>query len=234
MTPKRECHKCPYNGKGSDYCWKECIGPADVSDKGITKVRTGTLESPDEFIDMARLDAPETAAEISAEESVWLPIDELEDANFGRNDARDPDADDGQTENRRFRKPPDEDDSSHGVTSSLAYSVERALVVILANVFGSDFVDDIDLCIVRHAFRGEDLATIGKNLPIPMSKQAVEKRTNELRAKNPVLWKVVDEMKRKGVGGARRTMEQSEFDLPLWESAGESERRTEDARERMA
>lgn len=50
MKPKRECHKCPLNGKGDARCIK-CPGAPEVSYRGRSIVHLGALESPDEFLE---------------------------------------------------------------------------------------------------------------------------------------------------------------------------------------
>ena len=49
-NPKRECHKCPLNGKGDDYCWRKCLGPAEESGKGLKRVTLGGMEAADEYL----------------------------------------------------------------------------------------------------------------------------------------------------------------------------------------
>lgn len=46
----RECHKCPYNGKGNDYCWQKCKGPAEGSRKGKSLVNLGGIDGEGEYI----------------------------------------------------------------------------------------------------------------------------------------------------------------------------------------
>ena len=47
---RRECHKCPYNGTGDAYCWQKCPGPAEESNKGVSKVTLGGMEAEGEYI----------------------------------------------------------------------------------------------------------------------------------------------------------------------------------------
>lgn len=188
----RECHKCPRNGKGDEYCWRVCMGPAERSDKGISYVRMGSLDAEGEFL-AGRMDA-EWAA--NAGSRVTTEEDFLAAAERGECD---PDV------------VPEEDllcagdgGGSDGVTAELSDDVERALARILATLFGDGTMSDVRICILRHLYRGEDLGTIGRTLPHPMSKQGVFKHVRAMVAANPTLARVIMALKREGHGGARR------------------------------
>ncbi len=47
----RECWKCSRNGKGDPYCWQKCLGPAEVSNKGLNVVSLDAMPSPSEFVE---------------------------------------------------------------------------------------------------------------------------------------------------------------------------------------
>lgn len=202
MRPK-ECHKCPRNGKGDPYCWEVCIGPAEKSDKGRSFVRTGSLAAESEFISCnidseyeSAIDSRRTTEEdfIAAAESGEIDPDEISEEEL-----LSPNGGAGERQ---------------GVTEQLSDEVERALVPIIANLFGNDRMSDMKLCIFRHIFRGEDFETISKSLPVRISKQAVFKHVRSLVDMNPVIGKVILQMKRNGHGGARRrTAQPSLFDF---------------------
>ena len=46
----RECWKCPRNGKGDPYCWQKCLGPAEVSNKGLELVSLDSMPAPSEYV----------------------------------------------------------------------------------------------------------------------------------------------------------------------------------------
>lgn len=54
LTHRRECHKCPFDGKGSDECLK-CLGPADGSYKGISYVWIDNHPDPDGLIERGHM-----------------------------------------------------------------------------------------------------------------------------------------------------------------------------------
>ena len=189
--PKRECHKCRRNGTGDDYCWKHCLGPADDSNKGISKVSLGSLESESEYI-------------FANADSLALPKEAFSGRSpDGIQDAED-DADDffGHAAERSAAQAP------RGVTEQLDDEVEHALVVILANLMS---LSDTQLCIFRHIFHGEDLKDTGARLPVPITKQAVFKHLLKMVRENKVVAKVIHGMMRKGQGGAKKQMSQLEL-----------------------
>lgn len=49
MSP-RSCHRCKWNGKGSDICLK-CPGPAEESNKGQSFVHLDAMPAPGEFLE---------------------------------------------------------------------------------------------------------------------------------------------------------------------------------------
>lgn len=222
-----ECHRCPRHGKGDPYCWQVCLGPAEHSDKGRSYVRLGALEAEAEFL------ADNMADGGYGTGSSW---EEQEEAFYGSMDAdaADPYGDGGVpidpdsipeeqilTPSRTRQTGGDVDTSKpgSGVSRDLSDDVERALVPILANLFGDDSMSDIRLCIFRHVFKGEDLGTIGRTLPKPMSKQAVFKHLRHMVRENPVIGKVIMGMKREGHGGAhkRRSSQMSLFEFEEWQ-----------------
>lgn len=200
-TRPKECHKCPRNGKGDPYCWQVCIGPAEKSDKGRTFVRTGGLQAESEFIEQ-HIDEEYgcmTGSRRTTEDDF---------INAVESDEIDPDS---LSEEELLSSP---EPSTHGVTESLSDDIERALVKILANLFGNDSMSDVKLCIFRHIFKGENLDTIAKTLPVPISKQAVFKHLRSMVRINPVIGKVILQMKKAGHGGAKRRQSQlSLFDF---------------------
>lgn len=195
----RECHRCPRNGKGDPYCWQVCLGPAEKSDKGRSFVRTGGLDAEAEFIE-GNMDG-EYGADI-ADSRVTTEEDFIAAAEEG---VLDPDT---LTEEQLLTAT----EAASGVTSELSDAVERALVPILANLFGDRSMSDVRLCIFRHIFRGDDLETTGRSLPVPISKQAVFKHLRGMVNGNPIVAKVVMQMKRQGHGGARKRVG-SQMDL---------------------
>lgn len=148
-SPTRECHTCPLNGKGSDYCWKKCLGPSENSNKGISKVSLGGMEAPDEFIH--------------------------------RNAAADYRSQEARTVRRS------------SVTAKLDYEVERALVKVLATFMS---LPDIQLCLFRHIYNGENLALAGRNCIRPMSRQAASKHVKAMRRSDPIIAKVMRQLVR--------------------------------------
>ena len=201
----RECHTCPLNGRGDDYCWKTCLGPADVSEKGQVVRRLGQFEAPDEFINANRLDDPNALPSASHDPasgvSLWDDLDDGETANAAESDP------DGDT--------PDDfaASSNYGVTAELSDDVERALVPIIANLMS---LSDTQLCIFRHVFHGEDLRKTGQSLPVPMTKQAVSKHLKRICEQNDVVARVIRGMMREGHGGAHPTRK-SETQLTLFD-----------------
>lgn len=211
----RECHRCPRNGKGDPYCWQVCAGPAEKSDKGRSFVRTGGLDAEAEFIE-GNMDGEYgdgiAASRITTEE------DFIAAAEGG---TLDPDT---LTEEQLLMAGgarPDAGEAGSGVTAELSDDVERALVPILANLFGDRCMTDVRLCIFRHIFRGDDLETTGRSLPVPISKQAVFKHLRCMVDANPVIAKVILQMKKAGHGGAhkRTTSQPSLFDFAGMEGA---------------
>ena len=202
----RECHTCPLNGRGDDYCWKTCLGPADVSEKGQVVRRLGQFEAPDEFINANRLDDPNQE---KRNDDPASGISLFDDLNDGDDSWRDCDSDDDDTLPANFLP---EKSSSRGVTGMLTDEVERALVPIIANLFA---LSDTQLCIFRHVFLGEDLRKTGQSLPVPMTKQAVSKHLKRICEHNEVLARVIRGMMREGHGGAHPTRK-SETQLTLF------------------
>ena len=199
-TRPKECHKCPRNGKNDPYCWQKCIGPAEKSDKGRTFVRTGSLEDVDEFINDHMNEDYDVATSTAMSEDDFI-------RGVESDDEIDPDS----ISEEELLSPSDNSNSSNTVTAELSEDVERALVLILANLFGGKEMTDTRLCIFRHIYKGEDFETIGRTLPVPMSKQAVFKHLRKIVEANPLIGKVIMEMKRKGHSGARR--KQMQLDL---------------------
>lgn len=77
------------------------------------------------------------------------------------------------------------------VTASLDYEVERSLVQVLATVMS---LSDIQLCLFRHIYNGENLALAGRNCIRPMSRQAASKHIKAIRRANPVIAKVIKQL----------------------------------------
>lgn len=203
IQAKRECHRCPYNGKGDSYCWEVCLGPSENSNKGRSFVHLGAIEAQGEYL---FANADDTVARKSVDSSVDdIELSEAsEDGFFDDDDGEgsNPDRPENYSESR-----------SNSVTRSLNEDVERALVVILANLMS---LSDTRLCILRHVFHGEDMKKIGASLPVPMSKQAVFKHLLAMTRENRVVEKVVHQMMRDGHGGARQTVTQ----LDLFDAMG--------------
>ena len=187
----RECHRCPRNGKGDPYCWERCIGPAEKSDKGISYVRLGGLKAEAEFIESERLEDLNAYCDDENEEvfsnDPGINLDKTTSPECGSIDRR--------------------------VTRDLSEEVENALVPVIANLMS---LQDIQLCILRHVFKGEDLTVIGKSLPVPISRQAVFSHLLRMCRSNKVVEKVIHGMMKKGHGGASRTHKQ----LDLFEAMG--------------
>ena len=170
-TPRtvRECHDCPRNGKGDDYCWKVCQDPSENSNQGRKLVRTGGMDAAGEFIH----------------------------DNLSENDKKEADERDTEftfiDEEMRSR--------SSSVTATLTEETERNMAVVISSLFA---LPDIQLCILKHLLFGEDYATIGRNLPKPMSKEAVLKHLVDMRGKCGFVANIMREMQIKGQGGAKR------------------------------
>lgn len=94
------------------------------------------------------------------------------------------------------------------VTATLTDEVERALVPIIASLMS---LSDIQLCIFRHIFKGQNIRTTGETLPTPISKQAVFKHLKQMVKANPVVKNVIQGMMRRGQGGAKRQVSQAEL-----------------------
>lgn len=90
-------------------------------------------------------------------------------------------------------------DSARSVTKELAPDVERALVVILASLMS---MDDQNMVIFRHLYHGDDYVQTAK--AVGLSVEGVRKRVIELARRNRIVTHVVNVMKRKGIGGAKR------------------------------
>ena len=174
-SPKRECHKCPLNGKGDDYCWKTCLGPADgsgdkkqMSNKGISKVTLGAMPAEDEYLYNNAV------------------------GDYGSSKFRYP------TERVRLRG-----DNQRLSAAKLDYDVERGLVKVLATFMS---LSDVQLCIFRHIYNGENIASVGRTLYKPISKQAVSKHLYAMCDTDPIIRKVLKSLVRlDGTGGTRKT-----------------------------
>ena len=160
-SPKRECHKCPLNGRGDDYCWRKCLGPADDSRKGQRKVSLGAMPTQDEYIERE-------ADELSGVPKSIAPA--------------------VYAEERR---------EEQGVVKDIPYASERYLVQVLASMMS---LSDIQLCIFRHIYLGEKMECVGDTLPVRITKQAVSKHIQVLRAKHPVFDRMLSQM----IHGSRR------------------------------
>ena len=175
-SPKRECHKCPLNGKGDDYCWKTCLGPADgsgdkkqMSNKGISKVTLGAMPAEDEYL--------------------------YNNAVGGRGSTKFVYPDDAP-------HPSKWDGEKDGATS-IDFDVERGLVKVLATFMS---LSDVQLCIFRHVYNGENIASVGRTLFKPISKQAVSKHLYAMCDSDPIISKVLKSLVRlDGTGGTRKT-----------------------------
>ena len=106
LRPIRECHKCPRYGKGDNYCWEKCKGPADNSHKGINFVMTDGMTASGEYIDDNLND--NDAVEKIDKDTSFVYFDE----------------ESGETENANDK-----------VTKDLSAPTEQALSIILANLF---------------------------------------------------------------------------------------------------
>ena len=174
-SPKRECHKCPLNGKGDDYCWKTCLGPADgsgdkkqMSNKGISKVTLGAMPAEDEYLYNNAV------------------------GDFGSS---------------KFSYPTETSRNSGSdqrlSAAKLDYDVERGLVKVLATFMS---LSDVQLCIFRHVYNGENIASVGRTLYKPISKQAVSKHLYAMCDSDPIIRKVLKSLVRlDGTGGTRKT-----------------------------
>lgn len=170
-SPKRECHKCPLNGKGDDYCWKSCLGPADNSNKGVSKVTLGAMPAEDEYLENNALGERGSSKFLYPEENHLTP--------------------------RRRKAGHDEG------AAKLDYDVERGLVKVLATFMS---LSDVQLCIFRHIYNGENIASVGRTLYKPISKQAVSKHLYAMCDSDPIISKVLKSLVRlDGTGGTRRT-----------------------------
>ena len=92
-----------------------------------------------------------------------------------------------------------DDRSQGGVTRDLAPEVERALVVILANLMS---LDDTNLVIFSHLYHGDDYGRTAA--AVGMSVEGVRKRLFAMARRNKFVTHVVNVMRRKGIGGAKR------------------------------
>jgi len=164
-SPKRECHKCPLNGKGDDYCWKVCLGPADNSNKGVSKVTLGAMPAEDEYLENNAL---------------------------------------GERGSSKFQYPEARHDIERDEgTAKLDYDVERGLVKVLATFMS---LSDVQLCIFRHIYNGENIASVGRTLYKPISKQAVSKHLYSMCDSDPIISKVLRSLVRlDGTGSTRKT-----------------------------
>lgn len=155
-TSKRECHKCPLNGKGDSYCFEKCLGPADDSRKGRSMVSLGGMPAEDEYI-YAKAD------KLCGVPSATIPtfMDDIDAPRETAPSALQP----------------------QGVVDKMPYDTERYLVRVLATVMS---LPDIQLCIFRHAYLGERFESIGNTLPVRMTKQAVSKHIKTMRLKHPI------------------------------------------------
>lgn len=79
------------------------------------------------------------------------------------------------------------------VTAKLDYEVERALVKVLATFMS---LPDIQLCLFRHIYNGENLALAGRNCIRPMSRQAASKHVKAMRRADPIIAKVMRQLVR--------------------------------------
>ena len=188
-SPKRECHKCPLNGKGDDYCWKVCLGPADgsgesrqMSRQGVSKVSISNMPTEGEYLN-AHAVAGYGSHEFAAPEETTLPAQEAAAVGWGAHDRR------------------DESSGLGASVSGLNFEVERGLVKVLATVFA---LTDVELCILRHVYNGESMTQAGRSLHKKLSKQAVSKHLYHMRDSDPVLGKVIRSLVRlDGTGGAK-------------------------------
>jgi len=164
-SPKRECHKCPLNGKGNDYCWKTCLGPAENSNKGVSKVTLGAMPAEDEYLENNAL---------------------------------------GERGSSKFQYPEARHDIERDEgTANLDFDVERGLVKVLATFMS---LSDVQLCIFRHIYNGENIASVGRTLYKPISKQAVSKHLYSMCDSDPIISKVLKSLVRlDGTGGTRRS-----------------------------
>lgn len=176
-SERRECHKCPRNGKGDDYCWKVCLGPADDSRKGLSTVQLGGIEDEGEFI-RSNLDDAALSAQ-DGRDGAFVFFDEAE--REARNGGGEP--------------------AKGSLTPNLSEETERSMVVVISKLFS---LSDIQLCILKHLLFGEDYATIGRTLPKPMSKEAVQKHLVAMKGKCGFVAGIMRGMQIRGEGGAKR------------------------------
>lgn len=180
--PIRECHRCPRNGKGDDYCWKVCKGAADNSRKGIKKINLGGMEADGEYLHERMLS--DKVAESDERDVAATFFDEPDHAY---------------------------NNSSQSVTATLSPETERSMVVVISQLFA---LPDTQLCILKHLLFGEDYGTIGRSLPKPMSKEAVQKNLVAMKDKCRFIASIMRGMQIKGTGGAKRKAAYNlEFDL---------------------
>lgn len=103
------------------------------------------------------------------------------------------------------------DNPSAAVTATLTEDTERNMVIVISSLFA---LPDIQLCILKHLLFGEDYATIGRTLPKPISKEAVQKHLVQMKGKCKFFASIMRQMQLKGVGGAKRRQAYNlEFDL---------------------
>lgn len=172
--PVRECHKCPRNGKGDDYCWRHCKGAADDSRKGRSLVNLGGMEAEGEYLREKML--ADRAADRDERDTAFAFFDEC-------------------------RMPDRPSASAQTVTATLSAETERSMVVVISELFA---LPDIQLCILKHLLFGEDYGTIGRTLPKPMSKEAVQKNLVAMKGRCGFVANIMRGMQIRGEGGAKR------------------------------
>lgn len=92
------------------------------------------------------------------------------------------------------------------VTATLSDEAERALVVIIATLFGEDnWEDDTNLLLFKRFFHGKNLRQAGEDLSKirPITKQAVHKRALDMLRRNTVFSRCLVHMIHTGKGGAK-------------------------------
>lgn len=202
----RECAKCPLNGHPTDYCWKVCLGPAEISEKGQSVRRLGAFESPDEFLSANILNDPSSRFTRNTDPARDIDLyDDFEGNGGVRADADVYDATQNAADSiTDYLRDKDTKQTEVGKEQprEITDEVQVLLVPILANLMS---LSDMQLCILRHIYNGDDLATTGKSLPRPMTKQAVSKHVKAICEANPVIAKVIRAMMRTGHGGAHAT-----------------------------
>lgn len=102
---KRECHSCPLNGKGDDYCWKVCMGPPEASRQGVSSVSLDSMPAADEYLAQTATDLADADSHTQFADSV-----------------------------ARHGAVPKPQTSTRGTVDGMTYDTERALVVILASL----------------------------------------------------------------------------------------------------